>query len=166
MHNLAVLDAQDGGAGKPDYAEAATWFRRAAELGIRDSQFNLGVLAGRGLGIPQDLGNSWLWFSLASRQGDADAAKKRDEVAAKFGPHHSRRRAESARRIQAAGARSESQRRARPRGRWDAKSPQATRTIAPARRSCRRSRRAYSGSPGACWFPVLRLGHRTVWSSS
>jgi localization factor PodJL len=84
MHNLAVLLAQDGGAGKPDYAQAAEWFRQAAELGIRDSQFNLGVLTGRGLGVPQNLTSSWLWFSLASRQGDSDAAKKRDEVAAKM----------------------------------------------------------------------------------
>ena len=87
MHNLAVLDAEDAGAGKPDYAEAARWFREAGELGIRDSQFNLGVLYGRGLGVPQDLGQSWLWFSLAARQGDADAGKKRDEVAAKLDPN-------------------------------------------------------------------------------
>jgi localization factor PodJL len=84
MHNLAVLTAQDAGAGKPDYAQAAQWFRRAADFGIRDSQYNLGVLYGRGLGVPQELGNSWLWFSLASRQGDTDAAKKRDEVQAKM----------------------------------------------------------------------------------
>jgi localization factor PodJL len=84
MHNLGVLDAEDGGAGKPDYAEAAQWFRRAGELGVRDSQFNLAVLLGRGLGLPQDLGQSWVWFSLAARQGDTDAAKKRDEVAAKL----------------------------------------------------------------------------------
>ena len=36
------------------------------------------------MGITQDLGQSWLWFSLAAQQGDADAAKKRDEVAAKM----------------------------------------------------------------------------------
>jgi localization factor PodJL len=84
MHNLAVLDAEDAGAGKPDYAEAAQWFRKAGELGLRDSQFNLAVLLGRGLGAPQDLGQSWIWFTLAARQGDSDAAKKRDEVAAKM----------------------------------------------------------------------------------
>jgi len=84
MHNLAVLIAEDPRDGKPDYAEAAHWFRKAAEFGIRDSQFNLGVLYGRGLGVPQDLGQSWMWFSLAARQGDADAAGKRDEVAAKM----------------------------------------------------------------------------------
>ncbi len=84
MHNLAVLYAEDGGAGKPDYVEAARWFRKAAEFGVRDSQFNLGVLYGRGLGIAQDLTQSWMWFSLASQQGDADAARKRDEVAVKL----------------------------------------------------------------------------------
>ena len=81
MHNLAVLYAQDGGAGKPDYAAALDWFRKAATYGVRDSQFNLGVLYGRGLGAAQDLAQSWMWFSLAARQGDADAARKRDEVA-------------------------------------------------------------------------------------
>ena len=80
MHNLAVLYAQDGGDGKPDYAKAVEWFRKAGSYGVRDSQFNLGVLYGRGLGAPQNLAESWLWFSLAARQGDADAAKKRDEV--------------------------------------------------------------------------------------
>ena len=81
MHNLAVLFAQDGGQGKPDYPVALEWFRRAGAYGVRDSQFNLGVLYGRGLGGTQDLAQSWLWFSLAARQGDTDAAHKRDEVA-------------------------------------------------------------------------------------
>jgi len=71
---------------KPNYAEAAKWFRKAGELGVRDSQFNLGVLYARGLGVSQDLGQSWLWFSLAAAQGDADAEKKRDEVASKMDP--------------------------------------------------------------------------------
>jgi localization factor PodJL len=87
MHNLAVLTAEDPRDGKPDYAEAAHWFHRAGEMGVRDSQFNLGVLYGRGLGVPQDLSQSWLWFSLAARQGDDDAAAKRDEVAARMDPN-------------------------------------------------------------------------------
>jgi localization factor PodJL len=44
------------------------------------------VLYARGLGVEQDFRKSWLWFSLAATQGDADAAKKRDEVAAKMNP--------------------------------------------------------------------------------
>ena len=84
-HNLAVMYAEPPDD-KPNYAEAAKWFRKAGELGVRDSQFNLGVLYARGLGVSQDLGQSWLWFSLAAAQGDADAEKKRDEVASKMDP--------------------------------------------------------------------------------
>ena len=84
MHNLAVMNAEAATGGKPDYAEAAQWFRKAGQLGVRDSQFNLGILYARGLGTTQDLTQAWVWFSLAAQQGDADAGKKRDEVAAKM----------------------------------------------------------------------------------
>ncbi len=83
MHNLAVLMVEDGGA-KPDYTTAIPWFRRAAEQGLRDSQYNLGVIYARGLGAGQNLAESFLWFSLAANQGDTDAAKKRDDVAARL----------------------------------------------------------------------------------
>ena len=83
MHNLAVLIAEGAGI-KPDYSEAADWFQKAARLGVKDSQYNLAILYARGMGLAQDLGQSWLWFSLAAQQGDLDAAKKRDEVAAKM----------------------------------------------------------------------------------
>jgi localization factor PodJL len=84
MHNLAVMHAEGSIGGKPDYATAAEWFRKAGQFGVRDSQFNLGILYARGLGVPLDLGQSWLWFSLAAQQGDADAGHKRDDVAAKM----------------------------------------------------------------------------------
>ena len=83
MHNLAVLTAE-GAGGKPDYAAAAGWFKKAAEYGIRDSQYNLAILYARGLGIEQNLTQSYVWFAAGAAQGDEDAAKKRDEVAAKF----------------------------------------------------------------------------------
>lgn len=83
MHNLGVVIA-DGAGGKPDYAGAATWFRKAAEFGVRDSQYNLAILTARGLGVQPNLAESWVWFSLAAAQGDQDAAKKRDEVAARL----------------------------------------------------------------------------------
>jgi localization factor PodJL len=83
MHNLAVM-AAEGAAGKPDYARAAGWFQKAAALGVRDSQFNLAILYARGLGIEQNLSQSYTWFSVAATQGDDDAAKKRDEVAARL----------------------------------------------------------------------------------
>jgi localization factor PodJL len=84
-HNLAVMDAEPAGD-EPNYVEAAKWFRKAGELGVRDSQYNLAIFYARGLGVEQDLRQSWVWFSLAAQQGDADAGKKRDEVAAKLDP--------------------------------------------------------------------------------
>jgi len=80
MHNVGVFLAQ-GVQGKPDYATAVTWFRKAAERNVRDSQFNLGILMARGLGTPRDFKGSYVWFALAARDGDADSAAKRDEVA-------------------------------------------------------------------------------------
>jgi localization factor PodJL len=81
MHNLAVLYAE-GIDGRPDYGTAAQWFLKASNMGISDSQFNLGVLAARGLGVEKSLPDSYKWFALAAAQGDKEAAKKRDEVAA------------------------------------------------------------------------------------
>lgn len=81
MHNLAVLYAE-GAEGKPDYASAAQWFRKAAEHGVADSQYNLGVLAARGLGTERNIAESYKWFALAAAQGDKEAARKRDDVAA------------------------------------------------------------------------------------
>jgi localization factor PodJL len=80
MHNLAVLYAS-GAAGQPDYAEAVSWFRNAADLGVADSQFNLAILYARGNGVRQDLEESYKWFGVAAKDGDTDAAGKRDEVA-------------------------------------------------------------------------------------
>ncbi|PPQ38880.1 Sel1 repeat-containing protein [Rhodoblastus acidophilus] len=84
MHNLAVIEAE-GVEGKPDYAAAAQWFRRAAEYGVRDSQFNLAILYARGMGVAQNMAQSYVWFNAAASQGDSDAARKRDEVAARLG---------------------------------------------------------------------------------
>src|SRR4051794_25197441 len=83
MHNLAVLDADGGGKGA-NYKSAAQWFRKAADRGVADSQFNLGILYARGIGVDQNLAESYKWFALAAQQGDQDAAKKRDDVAARL----------------------------------------------------------------------------------
>jgi localization factor PodJL len=81
MHNLGVLAAEGG---KPNYTSAALWFGKAAEYGIRDSQYNLAVLLARGLGLPKDLVKSYTWFAIVAATGDTDAARKRDDVAARL----------------------------------------------------------------------------------
>jgi localization factor PodJL len=83
IHNLAVLYAE-GIDGKPDYRTASQWFRKAAEKGVADSQYNLGILYARGIGVDQNLAESYKWFALAAQQGDQDAAKKREDVAARL----------------------------------------------------------------------------------
>ena len=79
MHNLAVSVSgrQDGGA---DYALAAKWYGEAAAYGLADSQFNLAVLAEHGLGMPKNLGAAYQWFALAAKNGDQEAAKRRDLI--------------------------------------------------------------------------------------
>ena len=85
MHNLAVLLASDA-AGQPDFTAAAQWFIKASDLGVRDSQFNLAILYARGSGVKQDIEESYKWFAIAAKDGDADAAQKRDEVAGALNP--------------------------------------------------------------------------------
>ncbi len=80
LHNLAVLYAE-GIDGRPDYQSAAKWFRKAAAYGVTDSQYNLAVLYARGIGVEQNLAEAYRWFALAARDGDAESARKRDELA-------------------------------------------------------------------------------------
>lgn len=78
MHNLGVLLASSGSLG--EMAKAASWFRQAADFGVRDSQVNMAILHARGEGLPRDLVESYKWFAIAAAQGDQDAAIKRDQV--------------------------------------------------------------------------------------
>ena len=81
MHNLAVL-ATKRPDGKPDYAEALRWFTDAAQYNLPDSQYNLAILHESGLGVPQDPKAAYFWFSLAARNGDKEAIKRKESVKA------------------------------------------------------------------------------------
>jgi localization factor PodJL len=85
MHNLAVLYA-GGVDGKPDYALASQWFRKAAAYGVVDSQYDLAILYARGLGVERNFAESYKWFALAAKDGDREAADKRDQVAVRLDP--------------------------------------------------------------------------------
>jgi len=73
MHNLAVLlmDSE-----RPDHAGAAQWFAEAAGYGLRDSQYNIGLLYERGLGVKENAAEACFWFLVAAAQGDQDALVK------------------------------------------------------------------------------------------
>ena len=62
-----------GRNGKPeDYSEAVKWYRKAAELGSADGQFNLGYMYENGEGVEKDYSESAKWYRKAAEQGHAD----------------------------------------------------------------------------------------------
>ena len=54
-------------------AQAAFWYRKAAEQGDADAQDALGDLYDKGQGVPQDYAQAALWYRKAAEQGLAEA---------------------------------------------------------------------------------------------
>lgn len=63
-----VYEKSLGGAA-PDYAAAATWYRKAAEQGYPRALMNLGLLYERGLGVEKDLGKAMEFYRKSSGLG-------------------------------------------------------------------------------------------------
>jgi TPR repeat protein len=57
-----------------DDAEAAKWYRRAAEQGFATAQVNLGALYSRGGGVPKDLVEAYAWCLIGQARGEQKAA--------------------------------------------------------------------------------------------
>ena len=62
---------QDGK--KQDYAEAAKWYRKAAEMGYAEAQYHLGYMYNKGKGVTQDYTEALKWFRKGADQGYAKA---------------------------------------------------------------------------------------------
>ncbi len=72
QYNLG--SAYDLGQGVPqDNAQAAAWYRKAAEQGHAAAQYNLGASYYIGQGVPQDYAQAVAWYRKAAEQGHADA---------------------------------------------------------------------------------------------
>lgn len=84
MHDLALYYAEGRGGVETDLVTAAKWFEKAAERGVVDSQFNLGVLYESGQGLPQNLSDAYVWYSIASQQGDQLAAQRIEVLSAQL----------------------------------------------------------------------------------
>ena len=54
-----------------DHAEAAKWYRKAAEQGYARAQSALGFMYNTGQGVQQDFAEAEKWFRNAAEQGDA-----------------------------------------------------------------------------------------------
>ena len=78
MHRVGVMTAR-GDGGLADAREAIGWFELAAQRGLVDSQYNLGAIYhpsgdnGPSSNL-QDAGKAYYWYSLAAKNGDAQAA--------------------------------------------------------------------------------------------
>ena len=55
--------------------EAAKWFRKAAEQGHAESQFDLGLLYTNGEGVDKDHKEAVKWLRKAAKQGHVNAQK-------------------------------------------------------------------------------------------
>ena len=67
---VGFLYAQGHGVPK-DHAEAAQWFRKAADQRHVKAQHALGILYYRGHGVPKDRAEAARWYRLAADQGHA-----------------------------------------------------------------------------------------------
>ena len=65
------------GEGVPQsYAEAAYWYRRAADQGYAPAQYDLAELYAVGYGVPRDIESALRWMDRAARQGHARAGER------------------------------------------------------------------------------------------
>ncbi len=65
-----------GGAVPRDMAAATDWYRKAAEGGMAEAQFQLGMRYSVGLGLTQDLVQAYRWLRIADRSLETEAASQ------------------------------------------------------------------------------------------
>jgi TPR repeat protein len=64
------------GQGVPkDDAQAAIWYRKAADAGDGVGMMNVGVMYANGRGVPRDDAQAAIWYRKAADAGDADAVE-------------------------------------------------------------------------------------------
>lgn len=63
-----------------DYAQAAKWYRMAADQGFTKAESELGILYAKGFGVKQDYEEAYFWLSMSFDPFNADANKVMDQV--------------------------------------------------------------------------------------
>ncbi|MEN8734596.1 MAG: tetratricopeptide repeat protein, partial [Lentimonas sp.] len=72
-YNLGYMYDFGYGGVPEDDTEAVKWYRKAAEQGYAQAQYNLGMAYYYGHGVPEDYVESYMWLNLAAAQGDENA---------------------------------------------------------------------------------------------
>jgi len=70
--NMGLMFASSEGVAQ-DYAQAADWYRKAANQCHPLAQFNLAMMYAKGQGVVRSDAESATWLGKAARQGDAGA---------------------------------------------------------------------------------------------
>jgi TPR repeat protein len=70
------LQCASGAGAAQNYAQAANWYRKAAEQNHGLAQFNLGTMYALGQGVAKDAAQSMIWFGRAANLGDAGGQYK------------------------------------------------------------------------------------------
>ena len=69
------------GQGVPkDDQQAVAWFRKAAERGLADARYSLGLAFEEGRGVPQDITQAIACLRKAAEQGHKEARTKLEEL--------------------------------------------------------------------------------------
>ncbi|MBR4985961.1 MAG: sel1 repeat family protein, partial [Proteobacteria bacterium] len=72
QYSLGLLYQKGEGVAQ-DKAQAAEWYRKAAEQGLGVAQYSLGLLYQKGEGVAQDKAQAVEWIRKAAEQGYSDA---------------------------------------------------------------------------------------------
>jgi len=64
-----------------DYAQALTWYGKAADQQFADAQFRLGFMYEKGLGVDQSNPNAIDQYTKAVRNGSVEAQRALDRLA-------------------------------------------------------------------------------------
>jgi TPR repeat protein len=73
QRELGVMYATGDWSGPKDLAEAARWYRLAAQKGHAESQYDLGFMLLLGEGVPKNIGEGLMWLERAGDLGEHSA---------------------------------------------------------------------------------------------
>jgi TPR repeat protein len=73
QHDLAAIYTAGHAGAKQDYRRAVYWFRQAADQGVANASYNLGVLYHQGLGVQFDIEEAIKWYEKAAQKDHPEA---------------------------------------------------------------------------------------------
>ena len=79
MNGLGYMYLKGTGV-EQDYQKSYEWFKKGAEKGLAEAQFNLGICYAKGEGVQQDYDTAIKWIKQAAEQGHENAIKALKQI--------------------------------------------------------------------------------------